>query len=116
MQAKGANLRSSFFLMIRRPPRSTLLPYTPLFRSSQLYYAERYAPDEDAEFRFRATAGTHVIGISLNRDLWDVEGFGPGVLSLTSESFNRAITTTADVGRIEATVRTVEIAGPFDGK
>src|SRR5260370_665978 len=25
----------SFFLMIRRPPRSTLFPYTTLFRSSQ---------------------------------------------------------------------------------
>src|SRR5947207_3678440 len=27
-------LFSSFFLMIRRPPRSTLFPYTTLFRSS----------------------------------------------------------------------------------
>src|SRR3972149_4916097 len=27
------NLDSSFFLMIRRPPRSTLFPYTTLFRS-----------------------------------------------------------------------------------
>src|SRR5262245_63888683 len=26
-----------FFLMIRRPPRSTLFPYTTLFRSSPLY-------------------------------------------------------------------------------
>src|SRR6266536_4817393 len=26
-------MRSSFFLMIRRPPRSTLFPYTTLFRS-----------------------------------------------------------------------------------
>src|SRR3712207_9496027 len=26
-------LRSCFFLMIRRPPRSTLFPYTTLFRS-----------------------------------------------------------------------------------
>src|SRR5438445_12811598 len=26
---------SSFFLMIRRPPRSTLFPYTTLFRSSR---------------------------------------------------------------------------------
>src|SRR5204863_9336159 len=26
-----------FFLMIRRPPRSTLFPYTTLFRSSELY-------------------------------------------------------------------------------
>src|SRR5690349_24908213 len=28
-----ANLFSFFFLMIRRPPRSTLFPYTTLFRS-----------------------------------------------------------------------------------
>src|SRR2546430_12700403 len=28
-------LRSFFFLMIRRPPRSTLFPYTTLFRSEQ---------------------------------------------------------------------------------
>src|SRR3712207_7832478 len=26
-----------FFLMIRRPPRSTLFPYTTLFRSSKIY-------------------------------------------------------------------------------
>src|SRR2546426_11377430 len=31
-----------FFLMIRRPPRSTLFPYTTLFRS-QLHVAERPA-------------------------------------------------------------------------
>src|SRR6478735_6836405 len=29
-------LAAVFFLMIRRPPRSTLFPYTTLFRSSQL--------------------------------------------------------------------------------
>src|SRR5205809_4263670 len=29
----GPSLSSSFFLMIRRPPRSTLFPYTTLFRS-----------------------------------------------------------------------------------
>src|SRR3712207_8713891 len=28
-----------FFLMIRRPPRSTLFPYTTLFRSRRLYSA-----------------------------------------------------------------------------
>src|SRR3712207_8635730 len=27
-----------FFLMIRRPPRSTLFPYTTLFRSNSLFY------------------------------------------------------------------------------
>src|SRR3712207_7329676 len=28
-----------FFLMIRRPPRSTLFPYTTLFRSSPIYFS-----------------------------------------------------------------------------
>src|SRR5258708_39164489 len=30
-----------FFLMIRRPPRSTLFPYTTLFRSTHLSYCRR---------------------------------------------------------------------------
>src|SRR5215467_5610134 len=34
-----------FFLMIRRPPRSTLFPYTTLFRSPQLRAG--FIPDED---------------------------------------------------------------------
>src|SRR5438093_6604518 len=32
-----------FFLMIRRPPRSTLFPYTTLFRSPELYRRARRA-------------------------------------------------------------------------
>src|SRR2546430_17329407 len=35
-----------FFLMIRRPPRSTLFPYTTLFRSPVLRYLE--VPPRDA--------------------------------------------------------------------
>src|SRR5258705_7054029 len=50
---------SFFFLMIRRPPRSTLFPYTTLFRSVTTLPADRpgYAPlfvtrlDLDAEGR-----------------------------------------------------------------
>src|SRR3712207_8416798 len=30
------------FLMIRRPPRSTLFPYTTLFRSSEVYNTNRF--------------------------------------------------------------------------
>src|SRR2546430_11027239 len=30
-----------FFLMIRRPPRSTLFPYTTLFRSDRVWFARR---------------------------------------------------------------------------
>src|SRR3989442_7545834 len=33
-----------FFLMIRRPPRSTLFPYTTLFRSAQADMGTRHAP------------------------------------------------------------------------
>src|SRR2546430_5806594 len=35
-----------FFLMIRRPPRSTLFPYTTLFRSSQRHSEDQ--PDNQA--------------------------------------------------------------------
>src|SRR2546425_6873065 len=34
-----------FFLMIRRPPRSTLFPYTTLFRSRRVEHPPRGAPD-----------------------------------------------------------------------
>src|SRR5438445_8892598 len=35
-----------FFLMIRRPPRSTLFPYTTLFRSSGSHAADRRCADD----------------------------------------------------------------------
>src|SRR2546422_6062227 len=47
-----------FFLMIRRPPRSTLFPYTTLFRSQHAAGDETGAVD-DAETRERAV---HVRG------------------------------------------------------
>src|SRR2546427_4085654 len=43
-----------FFLMIRRPPRSTLFPYTTLFRSSlgvRHHYAEMLPEDKAALIR-----------------------------------------------------------------
>src|SRR5690348_17858938 len=39
---------SFFFLMLRRPPRSTLFPYTTLFRSARIYGELRRALDDDA--------------------------------------------------------------------
>src|SRR5260221_90522 len=44
--------RDSFFLMIRRPPRSTLFPYTTLFRSRR---RRRFGL---SDFRFEAAAAT----------------------------------------------------------
>src|SRR2546426_4476021 len=41
-----------FFLMIRRPPRSTLFPYTTLFRSARAHPARAQGtPDRDADLR-----------------------------------------------------------------
>src|ERR1044072_9844362 len=37
-----------FFLMIRRPPRSTLFPYTTLFRSQQLQRTKGLLQERDA--------------------------------------------------------------------
>src|SRR3712207_7510273 len=53
-----------FFLMIRRPPRSTLFPYTTLFRSLELEAADlrlRAAHDQAKQTRTRAKAETAVI-------------------------------------------------------
>src|SRR5438477_8696655 len=45
-----------FFLMIRRPPRSTLFPYTTLFRSWDSAQQARWVA-EDAVRRFREIMG-----------------------------------------------------------
>src|SRR3712207_8283601 len=39
--------RFFFFLMIRRPPRSTLFPYTTLFRSEHLEQRRQHAADDE---------------------------------------------------------------------
>src|SRR5262245_66600978 len=58
-------LSAVFFLMIRRPPRSTLFPYTTLFRSQCTYAGARTGP-EDSRRRSRAPEaspdGTAVAG------------------------------------------------------
>src|SRR5260221_5223890 len=42
---------SFFFLMIRRPPRSTLFPYTTLFRSDEsLYFTKATLPSIATDF------------------------------------------------------------------
>src|SRR3712207_8532441 len=60
-----------FFLMIRRPPRSTLFPYTTLFRSQKLFPATiselgRFlgGPDDVGE----ENGSQHAIGFTLAAD------------------------------------------------
>src|SRR3712207_8913546 len=57
-------LVSFFFLMIRRPPRSTLFPYTTLFRSGAADVADDLAlgdrlADRDADARLVRVARRH---------------------------------------------------------
>src|SRR5256885_12230234 len=59
-------MKSFFFLMIRRPPRSTLFPYTTLFRSAHVF--QRRGPGEDpATLPFRAEPRRRRARISLPR-------------------------------------------------
>src|SRR3712207_7949464 len=44
-----------FFLMIRRPPRSTLFPYTTLFRSVEEAVGSAYLTEMEANFVLRAS-------------------------------------------------------------
>src|SRR5439155_26907199 len=45
-----------FFFMIRRPPRSTLFPYTTLFRSIRFCHATPCAMNTEEDFVHKATA------------------------------------------------------------
>src|SRR3712207_7299083 len=52
-----------FFLMIRRPPRSTLFPYTTLFRSHVRGFAGAARGGEEAGHRQKRVRGAAVHGI-----------------------------------------------------
>src|SRR3712207_9501707 len=52
-----SQVSSFFFLMIRRPPRSTLFPYTTLFRSQAALDAVRELPDGFVAAGFSNGAG-----------------------------------------------------------
>src|SRR3712207_9349574 len=58
-------MTSLFFLMIPRPPRSTLFPYTTLFRSGHPY-------DEVVVLHVEQVAAGEVLAVRL--DLWVVVG------------------------------------------
>ncbi len=79
------------------------------------YTTEEYAPDAAAEARFVVKAGTHIVGLSFNKDTFNVDGGGVSRLPLTSSGFNQGNNTSAANGRIEMTIQKIMIAGPFDG-
>src|SRR5688572_32515607 len=61
-----------FFLMIRRPPRSTLFPYTTLFRSADRAdvraVRRRRGLDDGVDIRLLQRHRWHHLGVGLRRD------------------------------------------------
>ena len=73
-------------------------------------------PGDGLVVRVQATAGAHVVGVSLNQDVWKGEGFAVGRLPLTTSSYALGIDTGSDYGRIDAGIEKVDITGPFSVK
>ncbi len=73
-------------------------------------------PDEGLSVKFKTTAGTHVVSIALNQDVWKAEGVSVGQLPLTNNGYSQGRDTTPLYGRIDAGIEKVDITGPFDGK
>src|SRR3712207_7633111 len=70
--------------MIRRPPRSTLFPYTTLFRSLSTTVADlRFAKPLDEEL-IRRLLTTHEVAVTVEEAA--VGGFGAHVLTMASRS------------------------------
>src|SRR3712207_8374487 len=64
LAAPRSHAVSFFFLMIRRPPRSTLFPYTTLFRSEQHtndLIARGYSPEEARRQAHLSLGGTEQV-------------------------------------------------------
>src|SRR5690349_24078563 len=95
-------MRLFFFLMIRRPPRSTLFPYTTLFRSRRRSPA-RTAPSRCARAASRCGAGArseeHTSELQSRRDLvcrllLEKKKKNFQILSNTQEQYHHYVTLT----------------------
>src|SRR5437868_12603402 len=54
-------LTATFFLIFRRPPRSTLFPYTTLFRSSRTSALTGTMYSDKSAFRYRPECGSTAV-------------------------------------------------------
>src|SRR2546422_9055448 len=61
-----------FFLMIRRPPRSTLFPYTTLFRSRLVHEHRGASAEQDRRPGCHNRDG-HIVGSELGYRVWRSE-------------------------------------------
>ena len=72
-----------------------------------------YDPQVGLEARFPAQAGTHVVGVTFDRDLWEMEGLGVSRLPLTSTSYSHGRLTDPKFGRVDTGLDRMDIAGPL---
>src|SRR5438874_8100112 len=72
LRSKPTHFVFFFFLTIRRPPRSTLFPYTTLFRSHRVYAGAPVGPRRGfarGRGRHRDEIGRHTSELQSRRDL-----------------------------------------------
>ena len=75
---------------------------------------DAYDPQVGLEVRFPVQAGTRTVGVAFNQNVWEVEGIGISRLPLVSSVYARGRLTLPNVGRIDAGLDRMEIAGPFE--
>ncbi len=73
------------------------------------------AADEKLRVRLRVTAGTHAIGVTFQQRNWYQEGTGPSRFPAASFGRQSAKGTSTGFGRVEMSVDTLHIEGPFGG-
>ena len=83
------------------------------------YGASSYTVNEDADdaglrARFRTTAGTHVVGVTFQKDTWYVEGVGMSRLPPASDGYASGRMTETGYGRVDMGVDRIDVEGPFD--
>ena len=85
-------------------------------RASYSEKADEEYPDAGLAVKFQATAGMHVLSISFNQDVWQAEGTAVGQLPLTNNAYSQGTTSSAQYGRVDASIERVDITGPFGAK
>ena len=96
--------------------RLQLLTLAPRTYTTGLYTDSEDLPDEGLQVRATVKAGLRVVGVTLNRHPWYVEGVGMSRLPPASSAHAEARVTDERHGKIDMGIEKVEISGPFNGK
>ena len=70
--------------------------------------------DEHLVVRVPVRAGAHTVGAAFQRSVWYVESYGVSTLPWYSDAYSVGRDSSPSVGKIEATLGSLEITGPFE--